>query len=253
MLFLYAADDQHLSRLDPGLLSEQASMEILAEGFKNKSYFQDINGNYTDCHEWDPVITTDGMVVSFNLRQEGHDVRLEGSLLPQFIPETVQYFGLVLCGVTGTIDVGMLPRSLLYLLLNGNKLEGTFAIESLPLHLLRMDISRNQFNGKMLTESLPQSVEVLIAESNRFQGSIDLSDLPGGLNTLRIGHNSFEGDIDISNLPAAMEEFDVSGNEQSSVNVHCAKLPRALQKFQAEAIGLSGELVCADLPLGLSE
>ena len=36
MLFLYSPDDGHLSRLDPALLSEQALMDMLVEGFKKK-------------------------------------------------------------------------------------------------------------------------------------------------------------------------------------------------------------------------
>ena len=55
MLFFYALDEQYLSRLDTALLSEQTLIEMFVEGFKNKKFFQDENGNYTDCHEWAPV------------------------------------------------------------------------------------------------------------------------------------------------------------------------------------------------------
>ena len=40
--------DEHLSRLDPALLSEQGQMFV--EGFTNKQMSQDANGNYTGCH-----------------------------------------------------------------------------------------------------------------------------------------------------------------------------------------------------------
>ena len=64
MLFLYAAEDKYMSRLDPALLSQQTLMEMFVDGFKNKEPFQDENGHYTDYHDWAPV-TLDDRVLFF--------------------------------------------------------------------------------------------------------------------------------------------------------------------------------------------
>ena len=200
MFFLYAADDEHLSRLDPTLLSTQALLEIFVSSFKNISEFQDENGNFLDITDWRSLEILDPdrdamMVTNFTYPTNDNQPNLGGSLNLAFLPQTIDRIEIIDCDVTGTIGTADLPPDLIALMLQFNKLKGSFAIEKLPETIEALMIHSNLLCGSLRIDALPRSMITFHANDNAFVGTIDVRDLPETLYYLEIQNNKFSGNV----------------------------------------------------------
>ena len=141
--FLVAPDDQHLGRLDPSVLPEQCLMEIFVEGFQNKTKFQDKNGHFTDCHDWNGTHVIDGVITPLAINDYKNP--LEGSLNVRFLPSTVTLLRLVDQKQGGQLDTAEIPWNLISIELCENSLDGSFITEGLPQSILLVNIDGNNF------------------------------------------------------------------------------------------------------------
>ena len=234
MLFLYAADDEHLSRLDPTLLSDQALLEIFVSSFKNISEFQDENGNFLDIAEWENVDMGaqdghDTTVAYFTYPVADEQPNLGGSLNLVFLPPTLEGLYIVSCDLTGTIETADLPRGLLELNVCLNKLEGSFSIEKLPSTLEILIISGNQLCGSLRIGALPRPMRTIQAIQNMFVGEIDLRSLPPGLQRIEIDNNKFSGSVIVGPLPETLNIVKIGMN--GALTMDMPHLPASLTGF----------------------
>ena len=188
---LHAADDEHLSRLDPSLLSDQALMEMFAAGFDNVYTVYDENENYTDCFEWEIVEVEDGIIrfVSYdgyenNHGEDGFGGRLGGSLNLQFLPASV--------------DGIFLPM---------NDLHGTISPKDLRPGFQKLCLERNRLTGSLHTGDFPNSMTEIDLAINYLSGGLDMTTLPENLESFLVGNNAFTGSLHLSKLPASLKHL----------------------------------------------
>ena len=238
---LHAADDKHLSRLDPSLLSQQALMEMVVDGFEDKSAYQDEHGNYTDYSTWEGVeCDEDGEIKAFNFNffaRRYVSPRERKIPLPlQFLPQTlinVKFFALnftgslstrdlfaglqkleiLKCGLAGTVDFAHFPRTLERLSLDENRFCGNLDMQSLPDSMSHFSASFNQFSGPVCFANLPTSLEILNLRSNQLCGEIRLPELPIGLKIIHLSYNFFAGEVHIEPDTLNLKELDLLKNK----------------------------------------
>ena len=185
--------DPHLGRLDYNLLSDQALMEMLIEGFPEnvKKRYQDEHGMYKDVCEWrDVSCDADQRVVSIkkgSLRT--------GSIALAYIPPGVITFRVLQARVSGTLPTDKLPHSMKTFNIGRNNFDGTVNLTSLPPNLVALSIQTNVFTGSADFSHLPESLKGLWMHKNKFSGRLHLENLSERLLNLDVSNNEFTGDF----------------------------------------------------------
>ena len=123
-------------------------MEIFDEGLTNKTKFQDENGHYTECYDWEASEVTDGVITEFVI--EDRIDPLEGSVNIRFLPPSVTLLHLVHQNLGGTLDTAEIHSNLISLKLWENVLDGSFVTGRLPQSIVSLDIGGNIFSGSRL-------------------------------------------------------------------------------------------------------
>ena len=249
-------DSENLQRLDPALLSQQALMEMLVEGFKDKSMFQDKNGNYADISEWPHVFLKDGRVVELSTRdfpsqirrlENGPSGKFGGTLNLQFLPNSVKYLTITGQAMTGTINTKFLSAEMYSLQLSKNAFEGSFALDSLPPSISEVSIKENNFCGALnLSCSLP-NLRHFWAQSNKFQGSIDLENLPKSLEILNLEDNQLVGSANLNKLPQRLLHLFLGRNSGLCGALFTSALSPWLESLTLSHMTLRGNVKLADV------
>ena len=117
--------------------------------------------------------------------------------------------------ITGTVDLALLPATLLGLYLNANDFFGNFQVENLPRSLRHLNVRNNRFQGTIQWRSLPKDLEIAILGYNEFVGSLDLTALPTNLHVLGVCHNAFEGSVALTQLPRTLKTLTMSDSKLS--------------------------------------
>ena len=200
-IFIVAVDP-HLGRLDYNLLSDQALMEMLYEGFddKTKQKYQDEHGMYRDVCEWSCVeCDKDERVIGIKESQNA-----DGPLRVCYIPPKVSKFRIHGDKLTGSIDTADLPRSMIQISLSGKQLTGSLDLTELPENITGIYLNDNKLSGSIHLTKLPKTMKKLSLYLNKFTGSIDLRNLPDGMRQLFLHKNQLSGSLHLSHLPREM-------------------------------------------------
>ena len=123
VLQLFLSVDPSIGRLVYSLLSDQALMEMLIDGFddKTKEDYQDKHGMYFDVCEWSCVKCDDNQR-DIEIDTESNHVR--GSLELRYVPPKVRLLRVSTWSstskLTGSVDLTQLPEALEHIDLQNN-------------------------------------------------------------------------------------------------------------------------------------
>ena len=168
---LFLSVDPSIGRLDYSLLSDQALMEMLIDGFddKTKEDYQDKHGMYFDVCEWSCVKCDDDQR-DIEIDIESNHVR--GSLELRYVPPKVKVLKktLLLSKLTGSVDLTHLPEGFQVIDLQNNGLTGEIDLAYLPKGMKKQHLSDNQLTGVIDFTQLPDEIYYLDIENNELTG-----------------------------------------------------------------------------------
>ena len=131
----------------------------------------------------------------------------------------VEWSGL---GLNGTLDLSMVPNTIMNLQLFNNQLTGT--LDNIPTTLRTLNVENNLLNGTI--SYIPSSLQYLTFGINKLTGT--LPDLPEGLIGLNAFNNLLFGTI--NSLPSTLRTLFISRNAFTGslpslpdglINLHC--------------------------------
>ena len=216
MNHLLFAIDPFLGRLDYESLSDQALMEMLIDGMKQKykKAFKDRNGNYLDKCEWKSIhgSCVDCVDECVTEVQFWALLFLEKQFPFEFIPPLATIFATERCSLHGKLDASMLPQGLVTFSVRDNKLHGSISARDFPRALKTIRIECNEFCGSIVLSDLPANLGDFIAERNAFSGEISLENLPKKMVYLILNKNKLSGPLHIEHLPDSMRGINLADN-----------------------------------------
>ena len=183
---LFISVDSNLGRCGRASLSQQTLLELFIEGLECKERFQDEDSTFLPVEKWRGLHFDRSNQVN---RIEWPWSSLQGSVLVEWIPESVE------C-----------------LRIGHNKLCGSVHFNLLPPVLRMASMSTNEFSGSADFTCLPHAMRTLYIAVNHFSGSVDLTHLPDKLQSFDLSHNEFSGTISLSKIPGAMFNLDLRAN-----------------------------------------
>ena len=209
--------DPSLGRLDYSLLSDQALMEMLIEGFAddNKRTYQDDHGMYLDVCEWVCVTCdTDERVIEIDIDNS----IVSGTIELCYVPPKVKILHISSWGksqLTGSVDLACLPDGMKVLCLKNNQLTGEIDLTHLSDGIEILSLLNNQLTGEVDLTQLPDGMKNLCLTKNQFCGEVDLTHLPDGMECLYLNNNQFKGEINLTQLPNDLLELHLQNNQLS--------------------------------------
>ena len=217
---LFISADPYLGRLDYSLLSDQALMEMLIEGFdeQTKKTYQDKHGMYLDVCEWSCIeCDDDGRVVEVDIGITD----MSGSLELFYVPPKVQelYVGSGhKSDLTGSVELEHLPVGVYVLILTNNRLTGEIDLPQLPDGMQILDLKNNQLTGSIDLTHLPDGMRIIYLQNNQLTGEINLTHLPDGMQKLFLQNNQLSGSLVLKRLTAVLH-INVQENNFNAVAV----------------------------------
>ena len=189
-LSLFAADT-HLGRVDIASLPQHTCMEMLIDRIPEKGAFQNKEGAYRDIKTWVGVrLNYDNEVTQIAWAGfRGRGFFKGGHIQLDFLPGTLIDFACERSKLTGTLDIGRLPRVMRRLSLGGNQLSGALDMPCLPRQMETFKVSSNQFLGSIDLRDLPETVRYIMLNNNQLTGNAVINYLPRGLELIRLDGN----------------------------------------------------------------
>ena len=233
LLTLLHSVDPTLGRVDYSSFSDQTLMEMLLDGFddKTKKTYQGNNGMYLDVCKWICVeCDHDKRVIEIHV----HSDNASGSIELCYAPPKVKVLRVSSWGkseFTGSVDLTHLPDGMQVLNLQNNQLTGEIDVTQLPDAMESLDLQNNQLTGEIdLTQLL--DVEDLSLGNNQLTGELDLTRLPAQMYHLDFQSNRFTGGVDLTHLPEGMKRLTINDN-QLSASLILKRLPPGIRFINA--------------------
>ena len=153
-------------------------------------------------------------------------------------------------GLTGTVDLTLLPSTLTELYLHTNSLSGTVVLTNLPAAMTILHIHTNSFSGSVTLNNLPGGLTQLLMYSNPFNAALTITSLPNSLVTLQMQACGFTGNnvIPWASLPSSLQTLFINSNSLTG-SVALNSLPAGMLEIYAGANQFSGA-VTINLPSG---
>ena len=209
-----------LGRVDYTLMSDQTLMELLVEGFddRTKKAYQDDHGMYLDVCEWSCVkCNTDERVVEIE-----ETCAVAGSLQLQYVPPKLKVLMISSwrkSQLTGSVDLSQLPEGMQKLCLSNTELKEGIDLAHLPKIMETLSLENNRLTGEIDLTRLPDAMYKVYLHNNQLSGEIDLTHLPDGMHYLNFSGNQLTGSLVIQKLPQRMRIIDVRSNRLQAVAV----------------------------------
>ena len=191
---LFLSVDPSLGRLDYTLLSDQALMEMLIEGFddETKRKYQDKNGMYLDVCKWSHVeCDDDERVVEIHI--EGRDIIGSADLF--YIPPKVKSLDIIpgfdRTELKGSADLTHLPDGMESLSITGSRITGEVDLTQLPVEMKSLILTDNQLEGQIDLTKLPRKMQLLLLNFNHLSGSLVIKNMSEGMYFISLEGNHF--------------------------------------------------------------
>ena len=210
LVFLDAVDPS-LGRVDHESLPQQALMEMLIYGIKNKEKICGHVDEPRDIEVWGGVTFEDDEVVA--IVWGGLD--LKGSLHLEWLPSSVRELSVRWNNLTGALDLACLPASMKKLNLGSNGFTGSISLERLPKNMEEISVFGNHLSGTLKLETLPDTLTLFDANTNKLSGNVYFTQLPAALVDLAINENRLSGSVVLTRLPGSLEWLIMSNNQFS--------------------------------------
>ena len=163
-LLFFNTVDPSLGRVDNESLPQQALMEMVIYGKKNKEKICGDVDEPQGIEEWKGVTIEDGEVVEIHWDR----LRLKGSLHVEWLPSSVRTFVANTNHLTGTVDLASLPTAMKELLLGINAFTGSICLERLPESMVYLSVPYSRLSGSLKLARLPDTLTYLEAYDNEF-------------------------------------------------------------------------------------
>ena len=245
LIFCLSADPS-AGRFDTSMLSDQAMLELLAQGFDEESQerFQE-GGEFLEFSKWEIVDFDEYNVFYLDVTPEedlfGDDMPMRGVFEAKFVPRKVGVLSIRRCDFGGILDFASLPEMMTMLEINSTPFEGSIEAEALPPELKRVEVHTTKHSGSINFSKLPKNIEYCSFSGCAFTGSVNLAALPTNLRGLNISDNDFSGTADLCHLPAELSSLNLSCNAFRG-SVCLDKLPSSMLSLDLGDNGLTGEL-----------
>ena len=230
--------DTDLGKVDYASMSQQNLMELFIENMDDseKDEFQDGNGEFLDCCDWDGVECEDDEVTEIDFSERfGEDFALQF----RFLPQTVEKFVGSTNSFEGELECSDLPKSMKSLSIGECYFKGTLDLPRLPPVFESLEVFQNGFERSLELKGLPDSVEYLGLSNNQFEGSLDLTALPVSLKELSVHGNRLSGELNFQSLPANFVALLASSNAFMG-SVDLTAVPKAARYIELYGNKLSG-------------
>ncbi|KNH06590.1 hypothetical protein XU18_2611 [Perkinsela sp. CCAP 1560/4] len=96
---------------------------------------------------------------------------------------------------------------------NKNGLDGSIDLTILPQTLVTLSVAKNMLGGTLDFSSLHKPLKTLRLQENSFSGPVKLCGIPESLQWLHINDNMMSGSVDFSPIEEMPLSFDLSGNQ----------------------------------------
>ena len=130
--------------------------------------------------------------------------------------------------LTGTVEL-LASFAMRFYDASKNQLTGSLDLGKLPKPLIRLHLHTNQLTGSLDFGVLPALIQHIYLYDNQFSGAIDLDNLPAHLTKLQLQNNMLSGEIVLTNQPTIMRHIDLSNNrfvmDAIMLPVGCKKVP----------------------------
>ena len=160
---LLVAVDPSLGRVDYSLMSDQTLMEMLVEGFDDRTQktYQDDNGMYLDvCQWWCIKCDADESVIQIRI----DSTKASGLLALCYVPPKVKALDIRSWGsskITGSVELSRLPDGMESLYLDYNQLTGSVDLTKVPWKMQMLLLTNNKLTGEIDLTQLPDRTGVL--------------------------------------------------------------------------------------------
>ena len=244
--------DPTLGRVDYNSLSDQTLMEMLIDGFddKTKAEYQDNDGMYLDVCKWSCIqCDDDERVIIADIKTRN----VSGSIGICYVPPKVKelYMRARHKGkLTGSVDLTHLPVGMHVLQLQKNELTGEVDLAHLPNGMGFLHLNNNQLTGEIRLDHLPGEMQYLYLHTNKLTGELDLTQLPHRMRYLFLQNNNFTGEIDLTQLPDRIL-FLYLNNNQFTGEIDLTQLPHGINGLYLQDNLLSGSFIVKTLPPGM--
>ena len=101
--------------------------------------------------------------------------------------------------------------------LRHNLLVGSLDLKLLPSTLVFCDVSSNSLNGPLDMTRLPGLLEHLDVSNNQFSGPLELAKFSENIRFIYLQNNKFTGNPDLTNLPVDVRRILIYGNDWDSL------------------------------------
>ena len=244
--------ESSIGRFDYRLLPDQALMEMLIDGFDNKTKkrYQDNYGMYLDFCEWSCVkCDNDESVIEIDI--DSWYVR--GSLELCYAPPKVKVLDISSRfdgHLTGSVDLTQLSDGMKKCSFRCNDLTGEIDLRQLPKGMKQLYLNRNKFTGEVDLTRLPDGMSCIELDNNYLTGVVDLTQLPDGMRLLFLNDNKLTGEVDLTQLPGEMFYLFLQNNNLTG-EIDLTRLPDEMTQLLLRKNQLTGSLVIKRLPQGI--
>ena len=241
-IFLVTAELSGAGRFDMNSLTPQMMMEALVADIHNLARIQDSNGDCRGIADWiDLTLDKDGNIMgidfmpNYRLDLFGENDGLAGD------DETDHVIG-----PGGSIDLQLLPKSVLSFCISDLKLNGTVNLTALPPLLEKFDISYNKFDGECDLRNIPKTLRSLDMQANNIQCSLIIAHLPRRMREFNCAHTSIEGTMHMEDLPPKIESFNVRRNRLLGT-LNLRALPDSINTLNLKNNNFAQEVLVANV------
>ena len=200
-LCLITADIPSAGRFNRDCMSQQMAMETLVADVQSLARIQDLQGAFLRVEHWSGLTFDSSCNITFiDFPNFGfHDSDAEnwteeppigpgGSMDLQWIPQTVVSFNVSEQNLIGSVETAN-SRGPQIFDISQNIFFGEFRMDGLPRGLVHLTIQYNRLLGSIVVVDMQRGLHKFLTASNEFSGSINLEDLPPGLSMFCVNGN----------------------------------------------------------------
>ena len=186
MFFLVSADISQTGRMHPSMLSDQQMVELFFTSADYEASRLQLQGEADDACTWRGVTCTDGHRVE---KIYWHDscVAVKGDINFRMLPPQLRGLNLHNQDLFGQVDTSALPEKMELISVEMCQVSGTLDLGSLPRTLVELHFIENFISAIVSFCDLPESLEYLnIEEANITEKEISIGKLPASKLILRL-------------------------------------------------------------------
>ena len=182
MFLVLSADESHIGRMNPSMLSDQQMIELFFTPDDFDVAHAHLGGSTSDACSWVGVgCADDGDETIEEIDWHSVDLILQGSLCFEMLPRDIRIVSLYEQALSGSVDISDLPVKLEVICVQKCFLSGTLDVGNLPHSLTQLHFLGNRITSLINLRDLPEGLEHFrVVEGHIEEKSIFVGKLPQG-------------------------------------------------------------------------